>query len=372
MDTTDEENGLQEALTRYRREIDRLDREIVERLNCRAQVVVEVGKAKERVRAAAFVPFREEQVYANIRAANEGPLQIESLKAIYREILSSMRSLEQQLTIAFLGPVHTFTHQAAMTRFGSSAHYLAARTVAEVFAAAEKGTADYAVVAVENSTGGMVSDTLDLFVTSDLKICAEITLSIHHFLLSQSDRPLIRHIYSHPQSLAQCRSWHASNMPNVELIEATSNARAVELAADDASAAAIGPEIAGHAYGLRVLAANIEDSVTNVTRFLVLGREIGRASGKDKSAVLFSIRNRVGALRDALDVFQRYGIDLTKIESRPSRRKVWDYVFFVDFIGHPSEPHVATALSELAEHCLHVKVLGSWTQMELAQPGPGF
>lgn len=363
---------LSEMLRHHRDEIDRLDRQIVALLNERARVALRVGEAKADVQAAVFVPDREEQVFANVRAANEGPLRPEALKAIYREILSSSRSLEQKLTIAFFGPVHTFTHQAAVSRFGSSAHYLAGRTVPEVFAATEKGTADYGVVPVENSTGGMVPDTLDLFVTTDLRICAEIMLPIHHQFMSLSDMADVRHIYAHPQTFAQCRGWLAQHLPGVDLIEATSNGRAAEQAAEDASAAAIGPEVAAHALGLRILAANIEDSAMNVTRFLVLSRDMGRRSGKDKSAVLFSIRDRVGALRDALDVFERNTINLTKIESRPSRRKVWDYVFFVDFVGHPTDAHVAAALEELREQCLHVKILGSWPQAELAPPGPGF
>lgn len=372
MSTPTQEGTLAATLAHYREDIDRLDRDIVALLNARARVVLEVGEAKANHQAAVFVPEREEQVYANIRAANEGPLRADALKSIYREVISSMRSLEQHLTIAFLGPLHTFTHQAAVARFGDAARYLPLRTVPEVFAYTEKDSADYGVVAVENSTGGMVGETLDLFVSTDLKICAEIMLPIHHYMLSTVDLDKVTHVYVHPQAHAQCRNWLASHLPGAEMIEATSNARAAELASDDAGSAAIGPEVAARAYGLKVLAANIEDMAINVTRFLVLGREMGRRSGKDKSAVLFSIRDRVGALRDALDVFERHGINLTKIESRPSRRKVWDYVFFADFIGHPEDNHVATALEELRDQCQHVKVLGSWPQAELAPPGPGF
>lgn len=364
--------AVADPLRAYRDEIDRIDREVVALLNRRAEIALKVGQTKADANAAVFAPDREEQVYANIRAANAGPLPPEALKTIYREVISSMRALEQHLTVAFFGPVHTFTHQAALSRFGTSSHYVAARTVAEVFSLTEKGSADYGVVPVENSTGGMVPDTLDLFVTTELQICAEIMLPIHHQLMAVGDMSQIRHVYSHPQSFAQCRNWLALHLPNVDLIEASSNARAVELAREDASSAAIGPEIAARAYGLTILASNIEDSPMNVTRFLVLGKHMGRRSGTDKTAVLFSIRDKVGALRDALDVFERYGINLTKIESRPSRRKVWDYVFFVDFVGHPEDPHVAKALDDLCDQCLHVKVLGAWSQSELGPPGPGF
>ena len=359
-------------LQQYREEIDRIDRDVVALLNERAKIAQSVGHVKSGANSAVFAPDREEQVYANIRAANMGPLPSEALKAIYREVISGMRALEQHLTVAFLGPVHTFTHQAALSRFGSSSQFLAARTVAEVFALAEKGTADYSVVPIENSTGGGVPDTLDLFVNSDLQVCAEIMLPIHHHLISASDLGLIRHVYSHPQSFAQCRHWLAIHLPGVDLIEASSNSRAVEQASEDAASAAIGPDIAARAHGLKILASNIEDSPINVTRFLVLGKHIGRRSGRDKTAVLFSIRDRVGALRDALDVFERHSINLTKIESRPSRRKVWDYIFFVDFVGHPDDHHVTAALDALREQCVHVKVLGAWPQAELAAPGPGF
>ncbi|MCL4544056.1 MAG: prephenate dehydratase [Chloroflexi bacterium] len=357
-----------ELLQSSRTEIDRLDGEIVQLLNARARVVERIGQVKQQRGVAAFIPEREENVYDNVRAANQGPLSDEALKAIYREVLSSMRSLEDHLTVAYLGPAHTFTHEAAQLRFGSSAVYLPQPTVQEVFNAVERGLADYGVAAIENSLQGVVTSTLDAFIDADpnLKVCAEIILPISHFLLGRGTLAQVHRIYSHPMALGQCRNWLAAHLGAAEQIEVSSTSRAAELAQDDPTAAAVGSKLASYHYNLQLLAEHIEDRNDNATRFYVLGRQLGQPSGNDRTALMLSIRDRIGALHDITGCLVRHGINMTHFDHRPSRRKIWDYVFFVELIGHPVEPNFEAALEELREYCLAVRVLGSWRPGELA------
>ena len=295
---------------------------------------------------------------------NPGPLTNESLRAIYREIMSSALVLQKSLTVAYLGPEATFTHQAAIRRFGASLRYSPMKTITDVFTEVSKHRADYGVVPVENSTEGVVTHTLDMFVDSDLQIVAQIVLPVQHCLLADCPRSQIRKLYAHPQALGQCRAWVQANLPRVEIIETSSNARSAELAAKEKRAAAIAGLLAAERYDVPVLDYDIQDSVVNVTRFLVLGRQCSPPTGKDRTSLLISITDKVGALHRALACFRRFRINMTKIESRPSKRKAWEYFFFIDCDGHVSDRRVAKAIAQLEEQCNFVKVLGSYPNTE--------
>ncbi len=363
---TTEVSDTSTRLLRCREQIDELDRRLVRLLNERARVVEEVGRIKQSGSIAAFIPEREESVYENVRAANGGPLAADALKAIYREVLSAMRSLEDHLTVAHLGPLYTFTHEAASRRFGSAVRYTPLPTVGDVFAAVERGLADYGVVAIENSIQGMVVATLDAFVQSDLKICAEIVLPIAQYLLGTGSMAGVRRIYSHPMVWGQCRGWLAAHLPMAEQIEVSSTARAAELAQEDPTAAAVGSRLAADHYRLDVLAEHIEDRADNATRFYVIGQQLGQRTGADRAYLMLSIRDRVGALFDITGCFVRHNINMTRFDHRPSQRRSWDYVFFVEVTGHPSDPPLEAALEELREYCLSVRILGAWRPGELA------
>jgi chorismate mutase/prephenate dehydratase len=344
----------------HRKAIDKLDMQIVRLLNERTRHVLAIGEFKLKAGEEIYAPHRERAVLQRICKLNEGPMTNESLRAVYREIMSSALSLEKSLTIAYLGPEATFTHQAAIRRFGSSLRYAAQKTIADVFAEVSKNRADYGVVPVENSTEGVVTHTLDMFVDSDLKIVAQIILPVQQCLLSNARRSQIRKIYVHPQSLAQCRGWMQNNLPHVEIIETSSNARSAEMAAKERNTAAIAGVLAAEKYGLSVLEQDIQDNAANATRFLVLGRQCSPATGNDRTSLMVSITDKVGALHHALAAFRRNRINLTKIESRPSKRKAWEYFFFIDCDGHVADGKVAKAIDHLQEECSYVKVLGSY------------
>lgn len=348
-------------LNKLREKIDELDRKIVELLNKRAEITLAIAKIKEKVKEPPYVPGREKDVYRKITEGNKGPLKNEALLAIYREIMSSSLSLEKPLKIAYLGPPATFTHIAALHKFGSQVEYIDCRSIADVFNEVEKGNADYGVVPIENSIEGAVTHTLDMFVDSDVNICSEISLEIKHNLLAKGKKDQIKKIYSNPQVFGQCRIWLETNLPQAELIEVSSTTKAAELASREKYSAAIASEMAAKYYGLKILASSIEDSPHNVTRFLVIGRRFAvRPTGKDKTSIMFSIKDRVGALHDMLFPFKKNNINLTKIESRPSKRKPWDYYFFVDLEGHIEEKKVKEALEELEKLCTYLKILGSY------------
>lgn len=342
-----------------RRQIDETDERIVALLNRRAQLAIDIGQLKHRSGGAIYRPDREAQVLAHAAAAGAGPLGPAAIRAIYAEVVSACRALEREVRVGYLGPAGTFTHEAALRKFGASATLVPCATIEEVFRETERGNVDYGVIAVENSTAGSVTPTLEAFLESRLQVCAEMELPIVHNLMSRGVLGEIRRVYSHPQSLAQCRRWLAEHLAQAEQVAVASNSLAVQMA-ETPELAAIGPEAAGNLYGVPILVRHIEDSSLNVTRFLVLGPARSPRTGRDKSAVVFSVKNRPGALRDALDIFARRGIDLTWIESRPSKRELWQYVFFVDLIGHPEDETVAAALSELEQGALFVKVLGAW------------
>jgi chorismate mutase / prephenate dehydratase len=351
-------------LPEHRKAIDQLDTQIVRLLNDRTKHVLAIGEIKLKAGEEIYVPHRELAVLQRICRSNTGPITDEQLRAIYREIMSSALALEKTLTIAYLGPEATFTHQAAIKRFGSSLRYTAQKTIADVFTEVSKRRADYGVVPVENSTEGVVTHTLDMFVDSDLKIVSQIVLKVQQCLMSNTPRKQIKKLYVHPQSLAQCRGWIQNHLPRVELVETSSNARSAELAAREKGAAAIGGLLAAEKYGLEVLEQDIQDNAANATRFLVLGRQCGPPTGADRTSLMVSISDKVGALHHSLAAFRRFRINLTKIESRPSKRKAWEYYFFIDCDGHSQEPKVAKAIALLGKECSYVKVLGSFPNVE--------
>jgi chorismate mutase / prephenate dehydratase len=348
----------------HRKAIDKYDAQIVRLLNERTKHVLAIGEIKVKSGEEIYAPHRERAVFARICRENTGPLTEESLRSIYREVMSSALSLEKSLTIAYLGPEATFTHQAAIRKFGSSLRYSSQKTITDVFTEVSKLRADYGVVPVENSTEGVVTHTLDMFVDSDLKIVAQMVLPVQHCLLSDCRLSLIRKLYAHPQSLGQCRLWVQTNLPKVEIIETSSNARSAEFAAREKFSAAIAGVLAAEKYGIEVIEYDIQDNAANATRFLVLGRQCSPPTGNDRTSMMFSIVDRVGALYQALAAFRKFRINMTKIESRPSKRKAWEYFFFVDCDGHMNDPKVAKALSMLGEHCSYVKVLGSYPNSE--------
>ena len=348
----------------HRKSIDRLDAQIVKLLNERTRHVLAIGEIKRKAGEEIYAPHRERAVLNRVYRLNAGPITHESLKAIYREIMSSALSLEKSMQIAYLGPEATFTHQAAIRRFGASLRYAAQKTITDVFTEVSKGRADYGVVPVENSTEGVVTHTLDMFVDSDLKIVAQIVLPVQHCLLSNGPRSQIKKLFAHPQSLGQCRLWVQTNLPRVEIIETSSNARSAEMAAREKSSAAIAGVLAAEKYDLDVLEYDIQDNAANATRFLVLGRQCSPPTGHDRTSIMISIFDRVGALYSALAAFRKYRINMTKIESRPSKRKAWEYFFFIDCDGHMQDRKVENALRHLGEHCNFVKVLGSFPNTE--------
>jgi chorismate mutase/prephenate dehydratase len=348
----------------HRKAIDKLDAQIVKLLNERTKHVLEIGELKLKAGEEIYVPHRERAVLDRVCKLNAGPITNDGLRAIYREVMSSALSLEKTLTIAYFGPEATFTHQAAIRKFGASLNYSAQKTIADVFAEVARNRADYGVVPVENSTEGVVTHTLDMFVDSDLKVVAQIVMRVQQCLMSKGPRRDIKKLFVHPQSLAQCRAWIQNNLPCVEIIETSSNARSAELAAKTRNSAAIGGALAAQRYGLDVLEADIQDNSTNTTRFLVLGRKCSPPSGHDRTSMMFSIPHQVGALHTSLAPFRKYRLNMTKIESRPSKRKAWEYFFFVDCDGHYEDKRVANAIVDLQNHCTFVKVLGSYPNSE--------
>jgi chorismate mutase/prephenate dehydratase len=352
------------SLSEHRQAIDKLDAQIVKLLNERTKHVLEIGAIKLKQGEEIYAPHRERAVLQRIAKLNGGPITDESLKAIYREVMSSALALEKSMNIAYLGPEATFTHQAAIQRFGSSLRYAPQKTIADVFSEVAKGRADYGVVPIENSTEGVVTHTLDMFVDSDLKVVSAIVLPISHCLVSRCQRKNIKKLFVHPQTLAQCRSWIHKNFPHAELIETSSNARSAERAATERNSGAIAGLLAAETYRVPVLEHDIQDNSANATRFLVLGRKCPPPTGRDRTSLMLSIRDEVGALHKALAPFRRHRINMTKIESRPSKRKAWEYFFFVDCDGHMSDRKVAKAIAGLEEQCSYVKVLGSYPKTD--------
>jgi chorismate mutase/prephenate dehydratase len=348
-------------LEKLREEIDKIDIGLLNLLNQRTRIAIDIGRIKKEEKMEAHVPQREREIYERLENENKGPFPNEALRVIFREIMSASLSLEQPLRVAYLGPKATYTHLACMKQFGFFANYIPVNSIKDAFTEVERGRADYAVVPIENSTEGVVNHTLDMFVESNLKITSEILQEVNHNLLSLTGiAEDVKCIYSHPQAIAQCSAWIERNLPHVPIVEVSSTARAAEMCVDDSSAAAIASDLAAQLYGLRIINSHIEDRTNNYTRFLVIARNYVSKSGKDKTSIMFSIRDRIGALYGVLKTFTDYGINLTKIESRPSRKKAWDYVFFVDLEGHLEDEKIKKALESLEPQCIFLKVLGSY------------
>ncbi len=349
------------TLSELRQEIDAVDDRILASLNQRAAFVLEVGKLKAAGKGEFHVPSREREIYERLISHNPGPFPNEGLKSVFREIISASLALEAPMKVAFFGPRATFTHMAAMQQFGLSAELVPQKSIPAVYEEVEKGRALYGVVPVENSTEGMVSHTLDMFMESELKINAEVLLEIHHYLLSRTGRlEDVKKVCSHPQPIAQCRNWLAENLPNVPLVDVASTAVAAQIVSEDYTAAAIASETAAAMYDLKVVRERIEDQVNNFTRFLVVGKKLAEKSGDDKTSLMFSVKDEVGILYHMLEPFAKRGINLSKIESRPLKKKAWEYIFFLDLMGHISDPVIAEAVEELKGCCQFVKVLGSY------------
>jgi chorismate mutase/prephenate dehydratase len=357
-------------LVDIRKKIDSLDEQILQLLNARAECVHEVGEYKKAEGLEIYAPEREEQVYRSLTERNArigGRLPEGAVRAVYREIMSASLALEKDLRIAYLGPEATFTHQAARSKFGASVKYTPQPGIGDVFEAVTRGQADYGVVPVENSWEGAVNHTLDMFIDSDAQVCAQVLLRIEHHLLARCAKGQIRTVYSHPQAFAQTRNWLRANLPGVECVEVSSTTRAAECAAREDGAAAIAGLLAGELHGLDVLESGIQDSAENTTRFLVIGLRPSPATGTDRTSLLFSVSHEPGALYRALEPFYLQKINIGKIESRPSRRKAWEYCFFLDVEGHVSEPHLQDVLAELGRRCTQVKILGTFPVVSVAQ-----
>jgi len=355
---------MKDKLQPLRSKIDELDAKLVGLLNERTKLVLEIGQIKEASGEEIYAPEREEAVLRRVAAKNHGPLTEESLRAIYREIMSSALALEKPLVIAYLGPQATYSHMAAVKKFGASLRYEPLPSITDVFTEIAKGRADYGVVPIENSTEGAVTHTYDMFVDSELKVCAQIVLPIRHNLMAACPRDQVRKVYSIGQVFAQCRQWLQINMPDVERIEVSSSTRAAEIARTEPDAGALASAFAAELYGLTILETDVQDSSENVTRFLVIGRKYPPRTGNDKTSIMFGVQDRVGALHNSIASFKKFKINMTKIESRPSRKKAWEYYFFVDFNGHCDDAHVKKALAELAKHTMFVKILGSYPNVK--------
>lgn len=351
---------LPPALEKLRRKIDQLDENIIRLLIQRTELALSIGKLKHKKGTEVYSPDRESEIYSKLEAHGDKALPPGALKAIYREIMSASLALERPLKIAFLGPEATFTHLASLSKFGSSVEYLSCASISDVFSEVEKRRADYGVVPIENTTEGAVTHTLDMFIDSDLKICSEIIFEISHNLMSNSLLQHIKRVYSNPQVFGQCRIWLETNLHKVELIDTSTTTHAARKAAQEDGSAAIASKLAATLYNLKILAEGIEDSPYNRTRFLVISRQIPKPTGKDKTSLLVSIKDRVGALSDLLEPIKARRINMTKIESRPSKKKAWDYYFFIDMEGHIEEKNVRETVEEIEGKVRFAKILGSY------------
>jgi chorismate mutase/prephenate dehydratase len=356
-------------MSTLREGIDAVDEEIVRLLDRRAWLARRIGEIKHQRGLAAYAPARERAVLDRVAALSEGEFPKRGLEAVFREIISSSISVEARLKVAYLGPEATFTHEAALRSFGTSVELEPQRTVAEVFARVERGEVEHGVVPVENSMEGAVTHTLDEMMDSPLKICGEVYLPVSQNLISaEPSLDRVSLVCSHPMALAQAGSWLRRELPGARLEEVESTAEAARRAAVEPGVAAVGSALAAGAHGLEVLASGIQDARANTTRFIVLGREWAARTGKDKTSVLFSVKDRPGVLKDALAAFADEGINLTRIESRPSRKRAWTYVFFADFRGHPEEERVTRALEALEEHCPYVSLVGAYPEVSPEAP----
>lgn len=350
------------TLQDLRNSIDEIDRKILELVNERGRIALEVSGHKKENSLSIYDPAREKQIEKKIKETNPGPLSDSFVISIFREIISGCRALQKPTRIAYLGPEGSFSNQAAFHNFGSSSALIPVSNFEEVFEVVQKGRAEFGIVPVENSVEGSIGSILDMLLEWDLKICAEYYERIGHFLLSISGNiEEVVKVASHPQALGQCRKWLGKNLENVEYIETPSTAAAARMAAEDSKIAAVAGEYAASLYGLEIIQSHIEDSTQNTTRFIIIGYKTPPPTGEDKTSVVFAIKDKPGALHKSLFLpFANANINLTKIESRPSKSRPWEYVFFVDFIGHQEDEKVQAVLQEVEKSCIFLKILGSY------------
>lgn len=347
-----------------RAKIDRLDEEILSLLLKRIQLVKKIGELKTARDLPVFDPAREQEILSRLKKLSMEKIPDEKLELIFREIFSLSRSYEKKLKIAYLGPMGSFTELATIGYFGNSCDFVSTKKIQDVFELTDKRECDFGVVPVENSLEGAIGLTLDLLIDSNIKICGEIYKEITHNLLSLNDNlKNLRRLYSHPQALAQCRTFIEKNLPDIEIIEVDSTSEAARLASKDIESGAIASTRAAELYGLKILKPRIEDNTNNYTRFIVLGKTDNAPTGKDKTSIIISVKDESGALHRALNSFAQYGINLCKIESRPMKKRPWEYIFFIDFEGHLNNKIVKRALSELSKCCLFMKILGSYPKV---------
>ncbi len=351
-------------LDELRQRIDELDEQTVALLRQRAQLAAQIGEYKQGNAAAVYDAAREAQILRRLAKLDIAPLRGDALGHIYREILAACRSVQQPPCVAYLGPEYTFTHMASLQQFGSASQLISSGSITEVFGAVQREQADYGVVPIENSTGGVVAESLDCFLDSHLLISGELYVPVHLCIAASCPVAEVTTLYSHPQPLAQSRQWLAQNLPEVSVQNVASTAVAAQQAAEDSQGVAITTQLAAQSYELQILAENIEDEPANRTRFFVISSHDAEPTGQDKTSIVFTTAHQAGALHTALEPLATYGINMTFIQSRPARGRLWEYVFFVDFQGHRSQSHVQQTLSELAEQCPLLQVLGSYPAAE--------
>ncbi len=352
---------MDDKLKHLRDQIDAIDTQILDLLNRRARIAQEVGHVKAETNAPVFRPEREAQVLRTAAERNPGPLRADDVQTIFREVMSACRALEKRVAVAYLGPAGTFSEQAVYQQFGHAVEATPCASIDEVFRAAEAGTADFGVVPVENSTEGAINRTLDLLLQTTLLISGELSLPVHHSLMTKSGSMNdVERICAHSQALAQCQTWLNQRYPNVKRQAVASNGEAARIASDDSTVAAIAGEIAGQRYNLQVVNAHIQDDPHNRTRFAVIGRLQTAPSGKDQTSLVLSVPNKPGAVYNLLAPLARHGVSMTRFESRPARMGTWEYYFYVDVEGHAADDKVARALAELKENAAFFKLLGSY------------
>ncbi len=352
-------------ISELRAQIDNIDKQLVEIINKRAECAIEIGNMKSKGSKSIFAPEREVQVLNGVLHNNKGPLADKTMSAIFREVISACRALEKPISAAYFGPAGSNTHIASILKFGASTDFIPCNTIPDVFNSVERKETNYGVVPIENSTEGVINYTLDMFLLSDLRICAEIYAPITHNLLSSGDdMGQVKRVYSIGTAIAQCRNWLASHLPGVELLEVSSTSKAAKMCEGYPSSAAIASALAAKEYNLNILAEGIEDNPHNKTRFLVVGYSKPNPSGKDKTSIVYAVPHKAGSLYNSLKVFDAHGVNLTMIESRPTKQMPWEYIFFVDCQAHEVDENMQAALKELSEMALFVRVLGSYPEAE--------
>lgn len=352
---------MEKELEKLREKIDNIDEKLIELLNNRAEIVLDVGKVKDKSLKNYFAPARQVQILQRLKEKSNGPYPPEAIDHIFTAIFSSSIALESQLQIAYFGDAGSFTHQAAITKFGPALTFKPFHTIQDVFEAVKKKWVEFGVVPIENSNGGIVNHTLDMFLEYDLKIVSEQIINIEHNLISQAaDLSDIKRIYSHPQALTQCRNWVKAHLPEAELIEVAHTSEGVVRANESAENGAIGSQLSSELFHVPILKHGIQDFTNNQTKFLVIGKKVTPPAAKNKTSLMVSLSDKVGALFEVLSLFKIYDISLSRIESRPSKRRPWEYIFFIDFLGHVEERLVKSIMKDLEEKCNFVKLLGSY------------